>query len=293
MSTNMSKVWAYGVAYTSLALGSGVSIAGNVADTYRISGPATDALDITLAAFWPAAVLLAIEMFVSTLWSKAPGYQALRWIGSIGIGFMAMRVSWIHLNELLASRGQTADVATLGPLAIDGLAIMATALILSGRRAVSTVQDTAEPMAIVHKLPPMPYVPEDERRLASDLADALPSMATVQWTQPAAVPPLADDLSDAASFWTPERQAAYRAVATETATPAAPVVPGRARRLALEERVELLMLLEAGHRVGAYRTSDVDTLLAAWYGVSTRTIRRARADAGIAPVSAPPAGGVN
>jgi hypothetical protein len=34
----------------------------------------------------------------------------------------------------MASRGQKADVAILGPLAIDALAIMATALILAGRR---------------------------------------------------------------------------------------------------------------------------------------------------------------
>lgn len=301
MQTKMSKVWAYGVAYASLALGSGVSIAGNIADTYRISGPATDTLDITLAAFWPAAVLLAIEMFVSTLWSPARGYQALRWIGSIGIGFMAMRVSWIHLNELLASRGQAADVATLGPLAIDGLAIMATALILSGRRTVSTgptimsdIGDAVDTLlgtaggdrldTVAANLPPLatpsPYGTVD------DLADALPAMAMVSWTPPAAVPPLSDDLTDAASFWTPERQATYAAVATGDALPVR-----TPRRRA--DRGELVELLTVGHRVGAYRQGEIDTLLATYFEVSTRTIRRARVDAGISPVSAPPAAGVN
>lgn len=275
-----NKVWSYTVAYVSLAVGSGVSIAGNIADTYRIGGESTDTLDIALAAFWPAAVLLAIEMFVSTLWSQARGYQAMRWIGSIGIGFLAMRVSWIHLNELLASRGQTADVATLGPLAIDCLAVMGTALILSGRRNVGNVPAPATV--------PAPAVP------ASAPANELPAMADVPWTAPAAVPPLADDLADAAAFWTPERQAAYRTVATDIERPVAvPVVRGKVRRLSVQEREELAGLLVAASTEGAYRTSEVDELLAAYYEVSPRTIRRVRADAGVSPVSAPPAHGAN
>jgi hypothetical protein len=113
-----------------------VSIAGNVADTYRISGQAgrnTDALDVIIAAFWPAAVLLAIEMFVSRLWPKSFPAQTVRWTATLGLGFVAAFMSWIHLSDLLASRGQPGTVASLGPLAIDGLAIMATALILANR----------------------------------------------------------------------------------------------------------------------------------------------------------------
>lgn len=132
----MTKVWTYGVAYLSLAVGSGVSIAGNIADTYRVAEVAervVDTLDIVISAFWPGAVLLAIEMFVSHLWPKSVAMQTVRWAGSLGIGFVSMYVSWHHLADLLASRGQDSVVAWLGPLAIDGLAIMATGLILSSR----------------------------------------------------------------------------------------------------------------------------------------------------------------
>lgn len=132
----ITKAWTYGVAYLSLAVGSGVSIAGNIADTYRVAGSAArtvDNLDIVISAFWPAAVLLAIEMFVSHLWPKTAPMQAVRWLGSLGIGFVAMYVSWHHLADLLSSRGQDSVVSVLGPLAIDGLAIMATGLILSSR----------------------------------------------------------------------------------------------------------------------------------------------------------------
>lgn len=132
----ITKAWTYGVAYLSLAVGSGVSIAGNIADTYRVAetaGRAVDTLDIVISAFWPAAVLLAIEMFVSHLWPRSVPMQTVRWLGSLGIGFVAMYVSWHHLADLLSSRGQDSVVSWLGPLAIDGLAIMATGLILSSR----------------------------------------------------------------------------------------------------------------------------------------------------------------
>lgn len=134
--TRKGKLWSYGVAYVSLGVGAGVSVAGNIADTHRIaedSGRTPDNLDIFIAGFWPAAVLLVIEMFVSRLWPKSFGAQTIRWSASITFGFIAAFMSWIHLSDLLLSRAQPETVATLGPLAIDGLAIMATALILAAR----------------------------------------------------------------------------------------------------------------------------------------------------------------
>ncbi len=66
-------------------------------------------------------------------------FQVWRWTGSLAIGGMAMVASWTHLHDLMASRGQLAIVAILGPLAIDGMAIMATGLILSSRGHASPV----------------------------------------------------------------------------------------------------------------------------------------------------------
>ena len=143
--TRIGKFWTDAVAYIALTLGSGVSIAGNVADTYRTRGAATDGLDLFLAAFWPATVVLTVELFVNKRWlNLAWPMQVLRWTGCVAIGGMAMRVSWVHLNDLMASRGQKADVAILGPLAIDALAIMATALILAGRRGHGHVATTRD-----------------------------------------------------------------------------------------------------------------------------------------------------
>jgi hypothetical protein len=133
MIEKLSKLWAGAIAYVALLVGAGLSVAGNVADTYRTRGGATDALDVILAGAWPVLVLLTIELFVSRRWSPERGFQVLRWAGCLAIGSMAMMVSWVHLHDLLDSRGQIIPVATGGPLAIDGMAIMATGLLLSTR----------------------------------------------------------------------------------------------------------------------------------------------------------------
>jgi hypothetical protein len=135
----LSRLWTGAVAYISLLVGAGLSMAGNLADTYRTRGHDVDGLDKILAVSWPALVILAIEMFVSPRWNKSTIFQVWRWTGCLAIGSMAMLASWTHLHDLLASRGQLDTVAILGPLAIDGMAIMATGLILSTR-----VQDTAD-----------------------------------------------------------------------------------------------------------------------------------------------------
>jgi hypothetical protein len=133
MIEKLSKLWAGAIAYVALLVGASLSVAGNVADTYRTRGDATDALDVILAGAWPVLVLLTIELFVSRRWSPERGFQVLRWAGCLAIGSMAMMVSWVHLHDLLDSRGQIIPVATGGPLAIDGMAIMATGLLLSTR----------------------------------------------------------------------------------------------------------------------------------------------------------------
>jgi hypothetical protein len=132
--TKIGKFWTDSIAYISLLVSAGLSLAGNVVDTYRIRGAATDALDIWLAITWPGLVVLMVHVFVSARWIGLSRWmQALRWLGCLSVGAVAMRASWIHLNDLLVSRGQVADVAMFGPLAIDFLAIMSTALILAGR----------------------------------------------------------------------------------------------------------------------------------------------------------------
>lgn len=271
----MSKIsgfWTDSVAYVALILGAGVSVAGNIADTFRTRGVATDGLDIFLASFWPAVVVLTVHLFVSARWPARWTMQIFRWLGCVSIGAMAMRVSWVHLNDLMLSRGQEVDVAILGPLAIDFLAIMATALILAGRGQIK-----------------VPHTPDGW--VATPLANALDTFATGQ-REPAT--PLANSYmvspimtaedSETDLFARLERQFAPEVpVVPVPVSPALPTVPqvrdaingelARKGRLSLENSTEAQKLAEIGRENGL-SAGDISELLAGHYGVSSRTIRR-------------------
>src|SRR5690242_15736985 len=132
--TTIGKLWTAGIAYVALAVGAGLSIMYNVVDTMSVRGKAFDIYDLITAVAAPGIVVLMVEMFVSRWWIGRPWYmQIIRATSCAVIGGIAMRASWTHGHDFMKGRGQTGDVATLWPLAIDLLAIMATALILAGR----------------------------------------------------------------------------------------------------------------------------------------------------------------
>lgn len=256
-------------AYLALVIGAGLSVAGNVADTYRTLGQDTESLDIVMAVSWPILVVLMVHMFVSTRWvGLSWPMQVMRWLGTLTIGGIAMRVSWVHLSELMASRGQKADVAILGPLAIDCLAIMATALLLAGRRTASKDED-------------MPRLDMVERDIPDEDVEALRrgmeglAGRPAQWASPDSVPRLD-------TGWTAHETDLFARLEAEldsTTTPAAPVVTGELpvrRRQAVRGVVnepEALEYAETG-RAHGLKAGEIAELLAGWYGVHSRTIRR-------------------
>jgi hypothetical protein len=126
---NLGKLWTGAVAYVSLLVGAGLSVAGNLADTDRVRGNLVDAVDIVLAVGPPLATLLVAELFVSE-WPRSLSVQSVRWVTTAVVGSLATVVSWLHIHELLMARGQLALVSVLWPIAIDGLAIMAMAKLL-------------------------------------------------------------------------------------------------------------------------------------------------------------------
>lgn len=309
-----TKFWTGAVAYVSLGVGSGVSIAGNVADTFRTRPLGVDAVDVILAVFAPLAVLLVIEMFVSTLWPETWGPQVIRWVSTVLFGAVAGYVSWHHLSDLLLSRGQDPLLSRVEPLAIDGLAIMATALILSSRRArgqvdkpvdtkltLTTVLEDKDQDTLSRWTGPVATeadVQESEAAFRGDLStpvdipldtfpevdhgrvDIFPELDTtnVQWTPPADVPLLDAGVPDTLPSWLDGLQDRTGPVQSVQAAPLIHVVtsPQRnAARLTDAERAEIANLAAAGREAALYTVLEIRTLLAAWYGVSVKTIQRA------------------
>ncbi len=317
--TALGKLWTDAVAYVALILGAGLSIAGNVADTYRTRAATTDLLDIVMAVAWPALVVLMVEIFVSTRWTGlAWPMQLLRWLGTLAIGGMAMRVSWVHLNDLMASRGQKPDVAILGPLAIDCLAIVATALILAGRRGqpLASGQRWVNPAQVATKLA------NEGLATGHGLGQALAStedVATpVHWPLAAdfLTRPVGQDefgqgagqglastedvaktyasVSDEASDWL--ASLANHPELDSTSTPPAPL-PQRPTQSATErarvakyDKAAARVLIQGALDAGT-EPAEIDAAVSEAFGVSLRTARRLRAQVSGEPVSGPPDGG--
>lgn len=193
MIEKLSKIWAGSIAYVMLLVGGGLSVAGNVADVYRTRGVQVDGLDIILAGAWPVLVILTIEGFVSRRWSPRAGFQVLRWAGCLAVGSMAMMASWVHLHDLMASRGQITAVATGGPLAIDGMAIMATGLLLSTRGTLAV----ATPSTVTMATPPvtdwnsvqLDVIPDPFAEWESELDTMDLDMMITQPERPVSAPP--------------------------------------------------------------------------------------------------------
>jgi hypothetical protein len=267
LGQRVSRLWTDSIAYVALLVSAGLSLAGNVVDTFRVRGPETDTLDIWLAITWPGLVVLMVHLFVSGRWLGLRWhFQVLRWVGCLGIMGMAMVGSWLHLNELLVSRDQPAILAVGGPLAIDGLAIMATALILAGRGRqaptgpglLATLDTALDKAMATSGMSKSAYVATEDDVRQSEEAFA----AGVQ------------DMSSE-SIW----ERLDNEVSTEASTLPVPVSPAPAVAKLDKIPSDALDMLHAWFTADVDNRpagADVDKLMAGHLGVSTRTARRWR-----------------
>jgi len=130
-----------GYAYLGASLGAVVSVAANVAHSYvppagAPAGWRPQPGAVVGTVFWPAALLVAVEILARTIWPARVRWVVLRWLGLIPVAAVAAFVSYRHLSGLLAFYGEDPLTTTLGPLAVDGLMVMATgALVATAPRA--------------------------------------------------------------------------------------------------------------------------------------------------------------
>ncbi len=142
-----------GWAYSGAVLGGVVSIAANVAHSYvppAVAAPGWSPQPgaVIGAVFWPVALFMALEILARTRWPDQRRWLAVRWLGLLPVALVAAVVSYRHLSGLLTFYGEDSLTATVGPLAVDGLMVMATGALLAtaaGRadRAVRPVSVSA------------------------------------------------------------------------------------------------------------------------------------------------------
>jgi hypothetical protein len=275
---NIGKLWTGAVAYVSLLVGAGLSVAGNLADTDRVRGSAVDAVDIVLAVGPPLATLLVAELFVSE-WPRRLSVQSVRWVTTAVVGSLATVVSWLHIHELLMARGQLALVSVLWPIAIDGLAIMAMAKLLVVRMSHVPL-DTAggldtplsDALAADELSAAMSAVPGQGKPLDTDIAVPLSSVpADTDTGQDTDVPLTVDTAEGYLSRLS-------RDMDTDS-VPAAPVsgptvVPGHGTRVVRTSSQAALDTDVRDMLSQGVPAPEVKRTLADKYGVSTKTVGR-------------------
>jgi hypothetical protein len=150
IATRSGRGWAY----TGGISGGLVSIAANVAHSFipPKDAPTTwtpEAGAVVGAVVWPVFLFIAVEIMARVLWPHGPVWRILRWGGMLPVAAVAALVSYRHLSGLLAHYGEEPIVYYLGPLAVDGLMVMATgALLATGRH------HTPATMAVRHSVVP-------------------------------------------------------------------------------------------------------------------------------------------
>jgi hypothetical protein len=141
-----------GWAYTGVTLGGVVSVAANVAHSYV---PPADAAAgwvphtgaVVGAVFWPVALVVAIEILARVPWPDLARWAVVRFGGLIPVAAVAAVVSYRHMSGLLAFYGEDTVTSVIGPLAVDGLMVMATGALLATRRTRRTAVTVTAPVA--------------------------------------------------------------------------------------------------------------------------------------------------
>jgi hypothetical protein len=171
-------------AYTGAILGGVASIAANVAHSFIPPEAASqdwtpEAGAVVGAIVWPVFLFVAVEIFARVLWPHGRPWKLLRWAGILPVAAVAALVSYRHLSGLLHHYGEEPIVTVLGPLAVDGLMVMATgALIATGHRTTEPVSSPAGVAASDASAPTT--VPSHVDTLATPASSTDPAAPTEQ-----------------------------------------------------------------------------------------------------------------
>jgi hypothetical protein len=221
-------------AYAGIIAGGLVSVAANVAHSFipPTGAPAgwTPELGAVVGAIvWPVFLFIAVEILVRVAWPAGWAWRLLRFAGLLPVALVAGLVSYRHLSGLLAHYGEEPIVYLLGPLAVDGLMVMATgALWATGRhRTRQATLSVSVPAARPTVVPSTMAAPTP---IAPSVMDSQPSTTDTQPTTPATPVPVTDPVPVPVAVPSPAELAA-RITKPRTSTPARPAAgPTRTAR---------------------------------------------------------------
>jgi hypothetical protein len=119
-------------AWLALVLGVGASVGANILHTVLVVGGGNGNVPQVIgAAFWPVALVVAIEVMARVRWPRSVGYALIRFAGVGAVAGVAAVVSYKHMAGLLTYWGEDALSAHLGPIAVDGLVTVGALALLA------------------------------------------------------------------------------------------------------------------------------------------------------------------
>ncbi|MGW8438800.1 DUF2637 domain-containing protein [Nocardiopsis sp. NPDC055879] len=171
------------VAWLAFTTGAVVSVGANVLHALD-GGGAVDFGRVVAAGWAPVALLLVAELVARARQSGPWWIIALRWAGTAVVAGVAAIVSYGHMRDLLLSYGETALVAHLLPLSVDGLLLVASL-------ALAFPGDTGDrPERPVERVEEAPTVEEERHGLPSLAAPV--SVSAVDGTRDTVTVPVGD-----------------------------------------------------------------------------------------------------
>lgn len=155
------------IAWLSFLLGIGVSIAGNIGHA------ASDGMqpgEWAGAAFWPLALMLTIEILTRVRWQPERRWTVARFAALVLVAMVAAVLSYRHLAGLMTYWGEDPLNAYLGPLAVDGLMLIAATALLSISKERDVVQPEAAqvPVSAAQQVPVSDAAPAVDQQRTPD-----------------------------------------------------------------------------------------------------------------------------
>jgi hypothetical protein len=152
------KPWAY----LGAILGGGVSVAANVAHSFLPPSGASPSWSpepgaVVGAVVWPVFLFIAVEILARVYWPAGKAWLVLRFGGLLPVAGVAAFVSYRHLSGLLEHYGEEFVVVLVGPIAVDGLMLMATGALLAINHRTRAAAMPPVPLPAAPAVPVAPH----------------------------------------------------------------------------------------------------------------------------------------